>query len=73
MGVKVINCSLALTSYYQTAHDVINEMFENGTILVAAAGNQDWSKSKGEVFYFPSSYDNVISVSSVMHRHDSVE
>ena len=73
MGVKVINCSWALTSYYQTAQDVINEMFENGTILVAAAGNQDWSKSKGEVFYFPSSYDNVISVSSVMHRYDSVE
>ena len=42
MGVKVINCSWALTSYYQTAQNAIDEMFENGTILVAAAGNQDW-------------------------------
>ena len=73
MGVKVINCSWALTSYYQTAQNAIDEMFENGTILVAAAGNQDWSKSRGEVLYFPSSYDNVISVSSVMHRYNSVK
>ncbi len=73
MGVKVINCSWATTTSYQTAQDAIDEMFKNGTIIVSAAGNQDWEKSKGKVLYYPSSYQNVISVSSVMHRYRSVE
>ena len=73
MGIKVINCSWAITLNYQTAQDAINEMFENGTIIVSAAGNQDWAKSKGKVLYYPSSYKNVISVSSVMHRYETVE
>ena len=73
MGVKVINCSWATTKSYQTAQDVIDEMFENGTIIVSAAGNQDWAKSKGKVLYYPSSYNHVISVSSGMHRHNKVE
>ena len=72
-GIKVINCSWAITLNYQTAQDAIDEMYENGTIIVSAAGNQDWSKSKGKVLYYPSSYRNVISVSSVMHRYNSVE
>jgi subtilisin family serine protease len=73
MGVKVINCSWATITSYQTAQDVIDEMFENGTIIVSAAGNQDWTKSKGKVFYYPSSYNHVISVSSGMHRYNTVE
>ena len=73
MGVKVINCSWATTTSYQTAQDAIDEMFENGTIIVSSAGNQDWSKSKGKVFYYPSSYNHVISVSSAMHRYNTVE
>ena len=73
MGVKVINCSWATTKSYQTAQDVIDEMFENGTIIVSAAGNQDWAKSKGKVLFYPSSYNHVISVSSGMHRHNKVE
>ncbi len=72
-GVKVINCSWAITAYYQTAQDAIDEMFDNGTIIVSASGNQDWSKSKGKVLYYPSSYKKVISVSSVMHRYNTVE
>jgi subtilisin family serine protease len=73
MGVKVINCSWATTASYQTAQDVIDEIFENGTIIVSAAGNLNWSKSKGKVLYFPSSYKNVISVASGMHRYSTVE
>ncbi len=72
-GVKIINCSWAITRNYQTAQDAIDEMFENGTIIVSASGNQDWHKSKGKVLYYPSSYKNVISVSSVMHRYETVE
>lgn len=74
MGVKVINCSWIGTSYYQTAQDVINEMFENGTIIVAAAGNKDWIVGKhGKLTYYPAAYDHVISVSSGMYRNENVE
>ncbi len=73
MGVKVINCSWALALKYQSAQEVIDKMLKNGTIIVSAAGNQDWSKSKGKVLYYPSSYNNVISVSSVMHRYQTID
>ncbi|MCF6307105.1 MAG: S8/S53 family peptidase [Flavobacteriaceae bacterium] len=72
LGVKVINCSWVGSRYYQTAQDVINEMFNNGTVIVASAGNRDWSKAKGTKIYYPASYDHVIAVASVMHRHESV-
>ncbi len=70
-GVRVINCSWVSSAYYDTAQAVIDEMFENGTIIVAAAGNRDWAKTKGKKLMYPASYNHVISVSSVMHRHDT--
>jgi len=73
LGVKVINCSWAGTRYYETAQAAINEMFNKGTIIVASAGNKPWSVNKGEVLYYPASYDKVISVSTVMHRYDIPE
>ncbi|PVW16295.1 S8 family peptidase [Marixanthomonas spongiae] len=72
-GAKVINCSWVGRTYYQTAQDSINEMYKNGTIVVAAAGNDDWSKTKGKKRYYPASYENVISVASVSYKHDKVE
>lgn len=71
-GVKVINCSWVSSRYYETAQAAIDEMFENGTIIVAAAGNDDWHKTKGKRIYYPASYDHVISVASVMHRYETV-
>ncbi len=69
MGVKVINCSWGTTRPYETAQEAINEMMENGTVIVAIGHNMDFSKSKGEVYYYPASYDNVIAVSSASHRY----
>ena len=71
-GVKVINCSWVGSKYYQTAQDAIDEMFNNGTIIVAAAGNTNWNKTKGIKLTYPASYKNVIAISSVMHRYNSV-
>lgn len=68
-GAKVINCSYGTRSYYETGQEIINEIYNNGTIIVAAGHNPSWSKTKGEVYYYPASYDNVISVSGVMHRY----
>ncbi len=69
-GAKVINCSWGLISRYDTAQEAINEMFENGTIVVAIGHNKKFSDSKGQVYYYPAGYDNVISVSSAMHRYE---
>ena len=71
-GAKVINCSWGSTTYYQTAQDAINEMFENGTVVVAIQHNRSWSDTKGKVIFYPAGYDNVISISSGMHRYEKV-
>jgi len=68
-GVKVINCSWASTAHYETAQIAIDEIFENGTIIVAGAGNRDWSKTKGQTLYYPASYNHVISVSAGMYKY----
>lgn len=69
LGVKVINCSWGTTRHYETAQEAIYEMLENGTVVVAIGHNIDFTKSKGEVYYYPASYDKVIAVSSVSHRY----
>ncbi|MCH9659739.1 MAG: S8 family serine peptidase [Bacteroidetes bacterium] len=70
-GAKVINCSWGgSTTYYQTAQDAINEMYENGTIIVATGGNMSYPKHKGRRFNYLASYDKVIAISSAMHRYE---
>lgn len=69
LGVKVINCSWGTTRRYDTSQEVINEMFENGTIVVAIGHNVSFNISQGNQFYYPASYDNVIAVSSASHRY----
>ncbi|MEP2937014.1 MAG: S8 family serine peptidase [Gilvibacter sp.] len=71
-GAQVINCSWGSHIYYETAQEAINEIYENGTIVVAAAHNKSWQDNKGKKPYYPASYDKVISVSSVMHRYDTI-
>jgi len=70
-GAKVINCSWGATRYYETAQQAIYEMFDNGTIIVAAGHNKSLLLAKGELFYYPASYDKVIAVSSGMHKYES--
>lgn len=64
-GAKVINMSWAsgcsLNSYCQT---VIDEIYRNGTILVASAGNGGTCGTPDRLVY-PSAYNHVISVTSI--------
>lgn len=69
MGVKVINCSWGTSRKYETAQETIYEMLENGTVVVAIGHNKPFSEGKGNVFYYPASYDKVIAVSSASHRY----
>tara|TARA_R100001369_G_scaffold92840_1_gene140308 strand:- start:1900 stop:3525 length:1626 start_codon:yes stop_codon:yes gene_type:complete len=72
-GAKVVNCSWVGRTYHQTAQDAIDKMYKNGTIIVAAAGNDDWSKTKGKKLFYPASYDHVISVASMSYKYETVE
>lgn len=69
LGVKVINCSWGVPRYYQTAQDAIYEMLDNGTVVVAIGHNVSFSRSQGDIYYYPASYDGVIAVSSATHRY----
>ena len=64
-GARVINMSwLSSCDFQQYAQDVINEVYNNGTFLVAAAGN-GISCNGPLSFVYPASYDHVFSVTSV--------
>ena len=71
MGVRILNCSWIGRSYYETGQEVINEMFDNGSIIIASAGNKSWKETEGKLRYYPASYNHVISVGAVMYRHDT--
>ena len=69
-GAKVINCSWGSTRYYETAQEAINEMRDNGTVIVSVPHNPSFNKTKGKVPRYPGAYEHVISVGSVQHRFD---
>ena len=70
-GAKVVNCSWVGLKYYESGQTAINKLFENGTVVVAAAGNKDFTKTHGNTYYYPASYKHVISVSSGMYKHET--
>lgn len=64
-GVKVINASWASGCTHNSYHQqIINEIYENGTIIVAAAGNGSTCGGPESLVY-PAAYEHVISVSSI--------
>ncbi|MDN4011754.1 S8 family serine peptidase [Chryseobacterium gambrini] len=68
-GARIINMSwLSTCSFTQTEQDAVNEIYNNGTVLVAAAGNSSCGNTYAQVF--PASYQNVIAVSGVGHYND---
>ncbi|MEE9492695.1 MAG: S8 family serine peptidase [Gammaproteobacteria bacterium] len=56
----IINLSLGGGSFSQEAQDVFTQAYNNGVVIVAAAGNENTA-----TLSYPASYDNVISVSAV--------
>lgn len=59
-GARVINMSLGTTVSHKESKELYNKLWEEGIIVVAAAGN-----SGSSVKAYPASYDDVISVSAV--------
>ena len=58
-GAKIINCSWGGAGASQFEQDVINYATQEGSLVVAAAGNGASSEPN-----YPSSYDNVLSVAA---------
>lgn len=64
-GIRVINISWASGCYANGyVQAIVDEIYENGTILVAAAGNGTTSGGPSNLV-FPAACDHVISVSSI--------
>ena len=64
-GYRVINLSWTSgCSYNQYVQDIINEVYENGTFIIAAAGNGGTCGGPSNLVY-PAAFDNVFAVTSV--------
>jgi hypothetical protein len=64
-GYRVINISWSSgCSYNQYVQDIINEVYDNGTFIVAAAGNGSTCGGPENLVY-PASFDNVFAVTSI--------
>ena len=65
-GVKVLNASWGSYEFDSTMQLVINAVTDNGTLVVAAAGNLPHNQTgKFGYYYYPASNDKVLSVTSI--------
>jgi len=70
---KVINLSFGsdLSSFNQGQQNMINQIRQEGVVLVIAGGNGESSGSGNpNTYYYPASYENVIAVSTVGNKND---
>lgn len=64
-GAEVINCSWGGTSFSETASRVVSEVYEMGSVIIAAAGNDG-----DEQVFYPAGYPEVTAVASVDENMD---
>lgn len=65
-GADVINASWTSGCFYSTyIQDIIDEIYNNGSIIVAAAGNGATCSSSHMDLVYPAACDHVISVTSI--------
>jgi len=73
-GAKVINASWTSSCTFNTyGQMVIDEVYSNGTVIIASAGNGSTCGGSTNLV-FPASYDHVISVTSIgsMNNHERI-
>lgn len=64
-GAKVVNASWVSGCSFSTyGEQVVNEVFNNGTLIVASAGNGSTCNNASNLVY-PASFANVVSVTSI--------
>lgn len=72
-GARIVNCSwedgfCAPVSFYQNMINMIHDSLN--TVIIAAAGNGSGSSCGITGYYYPASYNHVISVTAVGHIQD---
>lgn len=60
-GAHIINCSWGSRSYNSNYQNIINGIWDNGGIVVASAGNDDWARP---YTLYPGAYNNVVAVAA---------
>ena len=64
-GAKIVNASWVSGCSFSTyGQQVVNEVFNNGTLIVASAGNGTTCNNASNLVY-PASFENVLSVTSI--------
>ena len=64
-GARVVNLSWSSGCFYNSYYqNVVNEVYNNGTVIIAAAGNGP-TCGGADSYVYPASFENVIAVSSV--------
>jgi hypothetical protein len=66
--VDIINTSFGLMSPSHSLGRLVNEAFEEGIIMISAAGNEDSS-----IGFYPASYDNTIAVASLYPNNKKMD
>ncbi|HNW24096.1 MAG TPA: S8 family serine peptidase [Candidatus Cloacimonas sp.] len=61
-GADIINCSWGGTTYSQAYQDVINYAYSLGSVIVAAAGNNN-----NTIPVYPAAYKNVLAVAALQN------
>lgn len=60
LGARVINCSWGQAGFSQAEQEVITQVTENGSLVIAAAGNDASNRE-----FYPANYAGVLSVAAV--------
>ncbi len=63
-GADVISCSWGGYGFSQTGQNLVTWAWNQGSIVVAAAGNDNYNMDTGGNAHYPSNYDDVICVAS---------
>ncbi|MDR1042378.1 MAG: S8 family serine peptidase [Clostridiales Family XIII bacterium] len=64
--IDVVNLSLGHDGFLQLEYDLIQEMVDSGSIVIAATGNNgEETDGTANMINYPAGYDNVIGVGSV--------
>lgn len=69
-GADIVNISWYSTcNYSQYVQDVMNEVYNNGTVIIAAAGNGT-TCGNPSAYVYPAACDNVFSVTSIGEEYN---
>jgi minor extracellular protease Epr len=66
--MDIINLSLGTTSHSSTLKAVVDKAYNQGILVVAAAGNNGSTDGSGDTVNYPARYDSVIAVSATDSR-----